>query len=209
MKLIAPFFETKRIKFSLQISPKIGYGLDKSAVITEKNKPMIKPYVSKAGLESLIFSPTVGLMIQAVDYTNSGARVVVPIHLVYQFGGILSNVYGSLIDKDWYYIGEDRVLCPIANEVQKRSKKISLFKTMMVMSPTIITDQQSVSEPGIQLKADGLDLGCLVHYETRALIDTINHMDITTYTLLAGLTEKVDSMDRKLDTILEHFSASV
>lgn len=209
MKLIAPFFETRRIKFSLQISPKIGYGLDKSAVVAEKNKPMIKSYISKAGLESLIFNPTVGLMIQAIDYTNNGARVVVPIHLVYQFGGILSNVYGSLIDKNWYYVGEDHIMCPIVNEVQKRSKKISLFKTMMVMSPTIIIDQQSSNEPGIQLKADGLDLGCLAHYEARALIDAINHMDITTYTLLAGLTEKVDSMDRKLDTILAHFSASV
>lgn len=205
MKLIAPFFQTSRMDFSLQISTKINKNTPKEIITAEKNKPMIKTYISKSGYESLIFNPTVALVIKrnGTPYTND-AQVVAPIHLVYQLGGIIGRVYKSLMDTDWYYKDDDQIHL-VSAEVAKRSRRISLFKSMLTLGPTLINDMYVTNEIGIYFMKEGIDLGCLTHYEANALIDTINHMDITTYSLLAGLTEKVDQMDKKIDLLLQHF----
>ena len=201
MKLYLPVFSGRQLEFTLMYSPRRTKAeIEKEGPNTDK--PLLMRNQSKVGNQYLTFNPTVGLTIQSRQ--NKEARVVVPGHLIYQMAGIMYRVYQTLSeDNDWTIRdpdGGERIV--VAEEVRKRSRKMSLFKTTIIVEPTLVPVMDEGLSVGVNLIFDRILYGNMIHYEVKSLIDTINHMDMTTLGLLSGLTDRVDTMDQKLDAIL-------
>lgn len=73
----------------------------------------------------------------------------------------------------------------------------------MVVSPCIINDDFIENEIGVTLyNSDSQHLiGALTHMETMALVEMIEHIDVTTYTLLSAMADQLSNLDNKLDNL--------
>lgn len=201
MRLYLPVFSGRQLEFKLMYSPhRTKAEVEKGE--PKADKPLLIRNQSKVGNQYLTFNPTVGLTIQS--RLNKEANVIVPGHLIYQMAGIIHRVYQTLSeDDDWTIHDPDSgERITVAEEVRKRSRKMSLFKTTMIVEPTLVPVMDEGLSVGVNLIFDRTLYGNMIHYEAKSLIDTINHMDMTTLGLLSGLTDRVDSMDQKLDAIL-------
>lgn len=171
----------------------------------DKNESLIRTYQSKVGKRSLIFDPTVSLTIEPAysDYTQSQQlRVIMPIHMIYQFGGVLSAIYQNLNHDDWYIKDSDGNVITITEKIKEYSKKIALPYGMVVLSPTIVKYEDRSNQYGITINIPGGTIGTMSYLEIAALINTIDHMDISTYTMMAGVSDQVAHVEQKIDMVL-------
>ena len=167
---------------------------------------MITRYVSKVGNESLIFNPTVYLCIEANDRgRNSAPSAVIPATTIYRVNGMLTKVYRSIVDQKMYR-AEGRSLYLDSNVAAKCIRKLSLYRNTLVVAPAVLSigdadDRHQIM--AVSFSVDDMQIGLLGHQDLLNLIDVIGHMDINSYTMMAGIIDQLSTMDTKLDRILE------
>lgn len=203
MRIYANFFHGRELDFQLVISPRSkqrnGYI---ETTNTQNDERLLYRHVSKIGNQSIIFNPSIGLLISNRNNKDIPSAFV-PGQTIYQMTGTLEKVYNDMTDMKWVITDQDTgTKLPSAQEVAKRAKKISLFKTMLRMEPCLIPSSERGQEPGILFVADRTSIGSMLHYEVRALLHSVQHFDIKSYELLVGLVDRVDLMDQKLDFII-------
>lgn len=125
-----------------------------------------------------------------------------PIHMIYQFGGVLSAIYQNLNCDDWYVKDSDGNVITITEKIKEYSKKIALPYGMVVLSPAIVKYEDRSNQYGISINIPGGTIGTMSHLEIAALINTIDHMDISTYTMMAGVSDQIAHIEQKLDMVL-------
>lgn len=168
-----------------------------------EDAPLVGRYVSKIGNQSLIFNPTVYLNIEGRDARGPGSpQASVPANMLYRFNGAMTKVYKSLGD-DKMYRAEGRSLYLDAKMASQATRKLSLFRNVLVMSPiTLSLGDDDPQTRAVAFAVDSTVIGALAHNELLNLIDIINHMDLNSYTLMAGLVDQMAAMDEKLDKVL-------
>lgn len=199
MKTIYTIFAGKEVLFSIQLSPK------KKAYLQQPDEdpyePMLKQYVSKVGTQSLIFQPTLGLRVSSKDLSMNA---IVPGHLIYQLAGIFQSVlqmetkYRSNI----VMTDPDTGQLMLTNQASQYAKQISLFRSMLAIAPALVEQINGKTDLGVSLYLDLQYLGTMSREETVAFIDSINRLDLSTYSLLAGISTKIMDIDAKLDKIM-------
>lgn len=198
MNLYSTVFSGREVIFTLKISP---FRKKNEELEEPQPKPLIERMVSKAsGSQYLMYRPTVGLSIQSRK--NQNIYAICPSHLIYQLAGIFYSVYQKLSEKDWYIASPDGSITIVSSEVAKMSKRMSLFRSVIEVRPTMLDVLNEGTVPGIMVIINRELCGTMLEYEVKAFIDMVNHMDISTYSLLVGLVDKVDQIDGKLDKLL-------
>ena len=204
MRLYASIFSGKELDFRIKVStkkPKVPNGQQPTP--EEENRPLLQRHTSKNGFRSLIYNPTVGLQITNRIKPMEHPAPTVPAHLIYQFVGQMQAVFRMLSKDHWYTVDEENGdITVIKKEAALAERRVSLFNTVIRIRPDFIFIRDVGFEPGLNIILDNTLIGSMVYYEASALIDTISHLDLSTYSLLAGLAEKVDTMDQKLDYII-------
>lgn len=170
--------------------------------------PMIKRYIARSNNRNhLIFNPKVSMILESRQ--NRNQIVMIPAQLIYQFASILSDIYQSLSESDWYYKDEGRYHIA-TEEVKKYTKRFSVARDYIYMYPTIIHTEDQGEIFGVMVSAQSTgEIGVFSHIEVSALIRLIEALDLSTYTLLAGAVEslmlmddRIKAMDTKLNSIL-------
>lgn len=207
MKSIFHIFTGKEIDYAIHLTPRKKSGNIPSG--EDPYEPLMRRYVSRVGSQSLIFNPTVALYITQKSNTQNYA--VIPYQLIYQYANLLRSVYDQIRENPKLFIQDPggAGLIMASNEAAKVTRKLSIYKSMLIIAPDYFTDMNTGSiEYAIRIQIDRNVIGIMRETEALAFINTIQRMDITTYALLVGLTNQVMEMDEKLDRILQKLNES-
>lgn len=193
----------RQIEIIIQLSPKNDKTRDGGDV--KQDNSLFKHHVSKIGTKSLIFNPTVGIVIKSTTKFGQEFQCIIPATAIYQFSGVLSSVYSFLQKSDWYTTDATTGLkVPITLEVNKNTRKFSLFSSVLYLIPSFQQWDEATQVATIIFMKDGNIIGEVSAMEAYAIIETIQHLDLTTFTLLGGLSEQICDINRKVDLILNH-----
>ena len=132
-------------------------------------------------------------------------EIRIPLSLIYQFSSVMYDVAEHAVALDrWTTLDPDtgrRVIS--SNEMHIR--KFSIYNAMLFIEPTLIQDQNQKQTSGVILRTSDTRgvIGTMYTYEVSALCDTISHIDVTTYSLIAAMAEQNTRIEHKVDMILE------
>lgn len=194
MKLISTLYTGTEIEATLTIQSRTTRAKDDNS-----DGPMIVRYKSKIGNQSLIFSPTVALVLRGRGQNRSDAWI--PVNLFYRFTSTLSHAYHSLSTDKLYY--SDKGTLYLDRKIaDAQTRKISLFRNSLTLSPDIAYDRTGKQMKGVLFSVDGTAMGVMGHNDVLGMVEMLDHFDINTYSLLAGVVDELESMSSKVDTIL-------
>lgn len=200
MKTICSIFIGRELDFSIQLTPK------KKQIVRNgesEYEPMLKRHTSKIGTQSIIFQPTVGLRI-INRHSPAGLSAMIPGQLIYQLAGLLQSLSAEIRKQteDIYYKDPDTGIPNLTMSAHQYNRRLSVYRNMVVFAPGLIRTKDDIIVPGISIYLDMDPLGSMSFDEVTGLVDVINRFDLSTFSLLAGITDRVISMDEKLDKIM-------
>lgn len=194
MKLITTLFTGEQIEASLNISPRNKQGEDPDA-------KMVTRYRSKIGNESLIFNPYVSVILKPRGKSDKGnVDAMIPLSMFYRFAASLQAVYQGLQTPKLYRLDEG-VLYIDHKIAMEKSRRLSLFKNSLSLVPCAIHTRADKPVKGIEFVVDKTSIGAMAHYEILCMVDLIDHFDMVTYSLVAGVIDEMEAMNVKLDRI--------
>lgn len=83
------------------------------------------------------------------------------------------------------------------------ARKIPLFRNTLSLVPDVYIDRSNVYSKGIAFLVEMRPIGVLHHQEALGLIEQIDHLDITSYSLIAGVIDEMDGMCNRLDAMTD------
>ena len=188
MNLYATLFETSVLSVQLNVNPR-----DKNA------GSLLQHYKSKKGFESLIFNPIVSVVFS--NRYDKDARIIIPYNMIYLVANTISKVYSQITDIEKLYIRDDHGQLIIDRALAaKNAKKISAYSASMIISTTVY-DNSKGGDYGISLSVGKTVISVLHHAEARSLIEKLEHLDLTSYTMLCAIADKVSMIEKKVDDI--------
>lgn len=213
MNLILTIFRCQSIEFTINIQPRRPYGMSDEEA---KEQQLIVRHTSKIGNQSLIFNPRVCLTMKpnrfVLNVKDDPIPIIIPDTLYYRFTGVLSTVYTNMINsKKLYHRDENNVLFVDRKESNALARKLVLYGGTLVIYPTVVTtrnwnspdrDAPGIVSPGIGFQFNGKNYGFLSREDASSAFETLDHIDIKTYVLLATAIERLDHLDQKTDEIL-------
>lgn len=202
MKLISTIFSGD-IEVTVHIQSRTTRG--PSGEKTPQNEALVTEYRSKIGNVSLIFNPSVVIILRNRNPNVSQVSAMIPVSLFYRFTSTLSGVYQSL-QKDKLFHSDSGVLYLDQKAAINYARKLSLFKNSLTIIPEVHQDRSGKAVKGIGFRVDGEFIGTISHSEGLCLIDVLDHLDINTFSLLAGVVDELDSISRRTDIILDKVS---
>lgn len=174
----------------------------KESKTTEK---LLKTYTSSIGNQSLIFNPKQYMILRG--RRENTAEALIPSTLFYRFSALLSSVYQHMGSKD-LYTRKDSTWYIDQNVAIKYGRRMSTFRDTLYIVPTVYrNDRTEEMGPGIEFMLNNVQIGAMSAPEAIGMIDTLDHLDISTYTLMAGMLEKLDDIDWKVDKLLSYFGS--
>lgn len=199
MKLISTIYSGDQVEVNLTVQSKNTRTRDDKE---GQAGQLITRYRSKIGNESLIFNPTVALIIRGRD-KNQSTDAWVPLSLIYRFTASLSHVYQKLQTEKKLYNATDGALYVDRNISLSVSRRLSLYRNSITLTPGVTTDRTGKPMKAIDLIVDEVLIGTMGHNEVLGLIDLIDHIDISTYALIAGVIDEMETTNSKLDRVLQ------
>lgn len=207
MNLYITMMQARRLKINIRIRPR-SKPFMRGQEDPEQAR-LYKKWESKMTQQiSLIYNPVVAMVFEPVTSGSSAYNgelrknltSIMPIHMCYQFAGILSRMGRHIVEDDWFTMVDNQPQL-IRDKVESISRKISLPReNTILITPTLIYDQEEAKTyRGVQIQNHAGTIGYLTHQEMLSLIDTINHLDISSYTLLAAVADQIDGIDTKTD----------
>ena len=191
MKFFGTIYESMEVRYVIVIQ---------SRGAKEGQNDLITPYQSKVGTKSLIFNPTASLVIRSRDPQNQNSCYV-PLHMVYQVSALHLNMYKTIMTSKMYNVS-DGVMYLDKKAAVESAKKISLFRNYLSLVPTIITTKDNEQHKGISLMADNNIIGNLRKDELTSIVGILEHLDIATFSMMAGISDALEANNGKLDLIL-------
>lgn len=196
MKLISTIYAGDQIEVTLTIQSKNTRTRDDKS---DSNGPLITRYRSKVGNESLIFNPTVALVVRGRGVQAADAWI--PLPLIYRFTASLSHVYHKL-QTEKLYNSADGTMYVDRNIALSVSRRLSLFRNAITLTPGVATDRTGKPMKAIDFIVDEVNIGTMAHNEVLGFIDLIDHTDITNYAISAGIIDELEATNAKLDALL-------
>lgn len=162
--------------------------------------PLVAVHRSKVGNMTLLFSPTVALVVRSRKGSEESAWI--PLHLIPRFTGNVAAVYRSLTDGRTFHTDEGtKELFLDKKRATKVAIKMSLFKNGLLIGPTIV-NSYGKNVAGIAFSVDGKTIGAMSHVDAMSLVDVLDRMDLATYSTVAGMVDKLAEVDSKTESIL-------
>lgn len=199
MKLISTIYAGDQIEATLTIQSKNTRSRDGR---DDSSGSLITRYRSKVGNESLIFNPTVALVIRGRDHSQ-GADAWIPLPLIYRFTSSLSHVYQKL-QTEKLYNSADGTLYVDRNTALTVTRRLSLYRNSITLTPGVTTDRTGKPMRAIDFVVDEVNIGTMAHNEVLGFIDLIDHLDVANYALTAGIIDELETTNMKLDRLLEY-----
>ena len=197
MKIISTLYETYDMEWRIHVNPK---GLKNDS--PDDHRPIITFWTPNGEPQNrmLLYNPKIAL-VGRVKRNPTEENIYIPLNMLYAFANRLSSVYQGLSteglkkrDGNHLYIDQ--------NHAMKLSQKLTLFSKSVVMVPSVLTihDTEVI---GIQFTVGGKFAGSMPHTDIRELCEILTHTDIQVYALILSLMETIDTMDQKIDRVLE------
>lgn len=196
MKLISTIYPADEIEVLLTVQSRSS----RTNKETHSNDQLITKYRSKIGNESLIFNPSIALIIKSRN-NREVMDALIPLNLIYRFTAAVSGVYQKLQSEKLFLVDGSSLYVDQKLALQ-HSRKISLFRNSLTITPGICSDRTGKLVKGITFTIEGSPLGTMSHTEVLGLLDLMDHLDISTFSLLAGVVDEMESMNRKMDTVV-------
>lgn len=162
--------------------------------------PLITRYKSKIGNETLIFNPSVAFVIRGRGSYASDKSAWITQNVFYRFITSMTSVYQGLNTSELYK-QEGTALYLDKKKASKVARRISLYRNTLTIVPCVIPIGDAQFARGIELLADTNSIGVIMHTDVLSLLEQLEHFDATTFSLLAGLVDEVESMNTRLDLI--------
>ena len=204
MKLISTLYSTMSLDVSLIVQNRSTKTPSTEAV---PNGPLITRHMSKIGTASLIFNPSVAIVIRPRG-TNTMNSAWITSTMFYRFVTALTTVYQGLSDDKLFHT-ENSVLYLDKKKAADISRRVSLYRNALTIMPCVMSLSESYIR-GINLMVDTDQLGSMTHLEALGFLELLERFDMTTFTLLAGVVDELEmmsdrltTMDMKLNEILE------
>lgn len=194
MKFIGELYDSGTLLFSITIQSKASQN--------QVDKNLINKHLSKVGNQSLIFSPKVSLIIRSKDFTNQ-ATCWIPGQLIYVVMSLFQSAYKALLNADKMYQLSEGFLYLDKNLALKNTKKISLWKSYMSLVPTVIQSKDNSQQKGLVVMDDSNQVGTLTVEQLVHVISYLDHLDVSTYSMMAGIVDALEANNAKLDRIME------
>lgn len=197
MKIISTLYETFDMEWRIHVNPK---GLKNDG--PNDHRPLITFWTPNGEPQSrmLLYNPKIAL-VGRMKRAQVEENIYIPLNLLYAFANKLSMVYQGLSssglkkrDGSNLYIDQ--------NQAIRLSQKLSLFSKSVVMVPSVLTIHDT-EVLGVQFTVGGKFAGSMPHSDIRELCEILNHTDIQVYSLILSMMETIDTMDQKIDRILE------
>ncbi|MCM1230154.1 MAG: hypothetical protein NC489_08475 [Ruminococcus flavefaciens] len=196
MKLITTLFTADQVEITMMIQNRQSRPVPGQSPANSQDAALISKYVSKVGNESLIFNPSVAVMVSSK--MDRAQNAFIPLTLFYRFTGNLSAVYEALSDSKMYHV-EGSALYVDKKRAVECARKLPLFRNTLTMIPDVYIDRSNTFSKGIVFLTDAKPLGTITHQEALGLIEQLDHLDITSYSLLAGVIDELESANNRLD----------
>lgn len=198
MKLISTLYSGDEIEATLNIQPRSTRNRDGSVT---QDETLIVHYRSRIGNQSLIFSPTVALVLRGRNRQQQSQDAWIPVNLFYRFTSTLSHAYHGLSTDKMFF--QDKGALYVDRKIaDAQARKISLFRNTLTLIPDIITSRSGQQMKAILFTVDGKPMGMMSHNEVLGMVELLDHFDVNTYTLLAGMVDEIESLSNKVDAVL-------
>lgn len=147
----------------------------------------------------MIFNPSVALQIRG---RAGGDTAFIPLNLFYRFTGCLSAVYESLSDSKLYH-SDGNALYVDKKRATECARKLPLFRNMLTIIPDVYVDRTNTFSKGIVFLTDGRPLGIANHQDVLSMVELLDHLDVTGYTLMAGIVDELEAANDNLKAMSE------
>ena len=156
-------------------------------------------HISRSGSMSLVFNPRVALVLER---RSEGGRpdAWITSDLYYRFVASATRVYESLSSEGLFHRDGGSLFLD-HNRASRCSVSMSLFRNNLLISPTVVQNREGEQRRGIAFVVDGGEIGTMDHFEAMAFVEMLDHLDVSTFGLLAGVSDQLDAIDRKLDSV--------
>lgn len=196
MKLITTIYNGEQVEVTLAVQSRNTRTRDGKS---ETNGSLITRYRSKIGNESLVFNPSVALIIRGRG-VKQAVDAWVPWSLIYRFTASLSHVYQKLQTEKLYNMA-DSVMYVDRNIALSVSRRLSLYRNSITLIPGVASDRTGKPIRAIDLVVDEVTIGTMGHNEVLGLLDLIDHLDIANYALSAGIIDEMETTKLRLDSM--------
>lgn len=196
MKLIATLKKGYEAEWRVRISPrKMQDGTYDSNTVSFWTPPD-----GSADEKMLIYNPSVGISVR--NRFNKGDGILIPITLLYALSNKLMIVYNNLNTKGLYTTDGSKLYID-AKLADKSAVKLMSYRDTIIFYPVKVSVGTGEEVKAIRIVANGKTIADMRHDEVRELCETLDHLDIQTFSLLLSMLEQMNYMDEKLDKILQ------
>ena len=204
MRLISTLYVTDTMEVTLNIRSRNEKG------DIESGGPLVTRYISKQGNQSLIFNPTVALILRSRD-PNQRESAWITTSIFYRFCGILTKMYSLLSEEKLYHVEKaSGAIFLDKKEAANATRKLTLYRNTLMFVPDLRMDRSRRTWKGVRFQLDSAEIGFMNHNDILSLIDILDHLDVSNFSLIAGvideiatLSSKVEAIDMKLDRMLK------
>ena len=204
MKLYTTIFSGSEIEFVIRITPKEARNktMESGEQAAPVNVPLLRTVRSKIGSQYITYNPIVGLDIRARKQFNCSATA--PASKVYQIANIMKSIVNTFESEPYLIHGSDSHSTTVINReaINKNTRSYSIYSATVYFVPTFMERIKNPYTPGISIFVDNVEFGFMPVEEVEAFVDQIHNLDLTTFQLLAGLVDKVSTIDTKLDYLI-------
>lgn len=190
MKLITTIYSSYELEVIMTAQPRASRDIEGNRI---ENTSMLKRHTSKVGNVSLIFNPSVFLTIRPKRWTGDiTPDATILAHQIYRFNNLLIQVWNNALGKDVFR--EDNGLFLDQKATAAAARRMSLYRYALTMFPDIIGGPDNTQQKAVAFQVDKTKLGSMSLVEVAGLTDAIDHLDLTTYSLAAGLLEEIQDL---------------
>ena len=176
---------------------------------------LINTYVSKKGVRSLIYNPTVSLVLSGTEFSDDGREysIMIPVTKIYTLETMILEAADALSGIE--FINQDPETLEIYykdSRNEKIQKHIAIYNKELCVEPSMLyEDLFGDPIPVVRFhNNEGEFYGFIMQDEIQPLCDVLDHLDITVVSLIVAVMDslynvntKVDEMDIKLSKILK------
>ena len=196
MKFINSLYSTNELEFVMNVQPKNQKNSNQGA---SSDGPLVTVHRSRVGNMTLVFSPTVALVVRSRSRSIED-NAWIPLHLIPRFTSNVASVYHTLSDGKIVHSDNGKMFIDKKKAVSA-SVKMSLFRNGLMIAPAVL-DSAGKPTVGISMSIDGKIIGSMVHSEAMSLVDILDRLDLATYSVMAGMVDKLAEIDTKTEEIL-------
>lgn len=196
MKLLATLKRGYEAEWRVRISPrKMQDGTYDASTVSFWTPPD-----GSAEDRMLIYNPTIGITVR--NRFNKGDGILIPITLLYALSNKLMIVYNNLNTKGLYTTDGSKLYID-AKLADKAAVKLMSYRDTIIFYPVKVSVGSGEEIKAIRIVANGKTIADMRHDEVRELCETLDHLDIQTFSLILSMMEQMNYMDEKLDRILQ------